>query len=170
MLFRSKTRDLKYKTVLPKNVSPGTYTIQVKAELENGKQVFATRTFTVVEPLQVRLSGEPEPVAIVGNTKYTLLLDIFTAVPVHTKTEAEITKFPAGWILEDKRQRGVEIDGEDKHKIAKFRVRIPSTTAGGTYPIEMKVTYGERTWVVSHTVRVIRADTPTPAPNTSSSN
>lgn len=165
-----KTRDLKYKTLLPKNVSPGTYTIQVRAELENGKQVFATRTFTVVEPLQVRLTGEPEPVAIVGNTKYNLLLDIYTAVPVHTKTEAEITKFPAGWILDDKRQRGVEIDGEDKHKIAKFRVRIPSTTAGGAYSFEMKVTYGDRTWVVSHTVRVLRADTPTPAPNTPPSN
>ncbi len=161
-----KTRDLKYRTVLPKNISPGTYTVQVRAELENGKQVFATRTFTVVEPLQVRLTGEPEPVAIVGNTKYNLLLDVYTAIPFHTKTQVEITKFPSGWILDDKRQRGVEIDGEDKHKIAKFRVRIPSTTAGGAYPIEIKLTYGERTWTVNHTVRVLRADTPTPPPST----
>jgi hypothetical protein len=160
----TKTRDYKYKTLLPKTLSPGTYTLAVRADLENGKSVYATRTFSVVEPLQVRLTGEPQPVALVGNTKYTLLLDIFTAVPFHTKTEVEITKFPAGWVLEDKRQRGVEVDGEDKRKIAKFRVRIPSTTAAGSYDVEMKVNYGGRTWVATHTVRVLRADIPSSAP------
>ncbi len=160
----TKARDLKYKTRLPEKLSPGTYTIAVTADLDNGKQVYTTRTFTVVEPLQVRMYGDPDPVAIIGTTKYDIVIDITSAVPSHMKAEAEITNLPSGWILEKKR-RGVEIDGEDKRRLFRFRCKLPSTTAAGSYPIEATVTYKERTWSLRYIAKVVRTDIPTTPPS-----
>lgn len=162
----TKARDLKYKTRLPEKLSPGTYTIAVTVDLENGKQVYSTRTFTVVEPLQVRIFGDPDPVAIIGTTKYDAVLDITSAVPSYLKAEAEIMVMPSGWTLEGKKRRGVEVIGEDRRKLFRFRFKLPSTTAAGNYPIEAMLTYKERTWTVRYVARVVRTDAPTITPPT----
>ncbi len=159
----TKARDLKYKTRLPDKLSPGTYTIAVTVDLENGKQVYSTRTFTVVEPLQVRIFGDPDPVAIIGTTRYDAVIDITSAIPRHMKADAEITSMPSGWTI-DKKRRSVEVDGEDKRGLFHFRFKLPSTTAAGNYPIEATVTYKERTWMVRYVAKVVRTDAPAPPP------
>lgn len=160
----SKARDLKYKTRLPEKLAPGTYTVAVTVDLENGKQIYTTRTFTVIEPLQVRIFGDPDPVAIVGTTKYDAVIDITSAVPNYMKAEAEITVMPSGWTLDGKKRRGVEVVGEDKRRLFRFRFKLPSTTAAGSYPIEATVTYKERTWTVRYIAKVVRTDAPAPTP------
>ena len=155
-----KTLKLKYKTALPADLSVGSYTLSVTAEMAGGRQVQSSVTFAVVEPLQVQMSCVPDPVAIVGPTKCSVLVDVFSAVPNGTKCELELSKLPAGWILEGKPKRGLEIDREDARNIARFNFKLPATTPAGDYPLDATVTWRGRVWKTHTVAHVLRGDTP----------
>lgn len=154
-----KTIKLKYTTVLPPTISVGSYALQVVAELGNGKQVHSAITFAVVEPLQVQMSSDPQPVAMVGQTKLSVKVDVYSAVPNGMGGTVELTKIPQGWEIKSAK-RGFSIDREDGNRAIFFDFKIPSTTPAGDYDFEAAVTWNKRTWKVQHTVHVTRADTP----------
>jgi hypothetical protein len=155
-----KTWRRGYKTALPDNLAPGTYALTVTAETEDGKQVFAEGAFTVVEPLQVQMNAVPTPVAIIGQTKLGIDVDIFSAFPDGTRGDVELRDVPAGWELKGKLRRGWSVDRADARKVVRFNFLLPSTTPAGDYPIEAIVYWHERTWRVKQTVKVIRTDAP----------
>ena len=130
-----KTQKFKYKTVLPNDLAVGSYTLLVTAELGEGRQAQSSTTFTVVEPLQAQMSSSPEPV-VVGNTptKFTVEVDVFSAVPNGMKCDVELTNIPAGWELEGGKKRGLEIDREDARHALKFNFKLAVYRGGGNLP------------------------------------
>ena len=56
-----KRSKLAYKTLLPADLPPGAYTLTVTAELDSGKQVMSSASFSVVEPLSRRSPPSPIP-------------------------------------------------------------------------------------------------------------
>lgn len=155
-----KTLRLKYKTVLPPDLTPGSYSLTVLVEMEGGKQIQSSRTFTVVEPIQAQMSAEPEPVAIVGQTKLMAVIDVFSAVPRGTTYDIELTTVPQGWEVDGGRKRKTSVDREDGHKKTRFTLKLPSTTPAGDYPLEATVTWRGRVWKLKHIAQVVRTDAP----------
>lgn len=162
-----KTLKLKYDTVLPPDLAPGSYTLLVTVDLEDGKQVQSAATFTVVEPLQAQISSDPQPVEIVGQTKLQLNVDVYSAVPNHFRGDVEIISMPAGWELEGGKKRSVGIDREDARRVTRYNFKLPSTTQAGDYPFDVNVSWRGRVWNLKHTVHVTRTEAPSasaPAP------
>jgi hypothetical protein len=155
-----KTLKLKYDTMLPPDLVVGSYTLLVTAETMDGKQVQSAATFTVVEPLQVQMASAPEPVEIVGNTKLQVNVDIYSAVPDHTRGDVELTTLPAGWQVKGGRKRGFYIDREDSRTVTQFELSLPSNTPAGEYPLEAVVTWNGRKWQARNVAHVTRAETP----------
>lgn len=145
-----------YKTMLPSDLALGSYTMVVTAEMENGKQVESVASFTVVEPLQVQMSSDPDPVAVQKSATLTVNVDVFSAVPDHMHGEVELTTVPAGWELQGNKKRHVDIDREDARKVTHFEFRLPSNTTAGDYPVEAVVRWHGREWRAKHVARVIR--------------
>ena len=157
-ILAMKRSKLTYKTVIPPTLTPGTYALTVIVELEGGRRLQSAMAFTVVEPLQTQMSAEPEPVAIVGNTRLSVNVDVFSFVPRGTAYDVELTTFPAGWELEGGRKRKTDIDREDGRRVTKFTLKLPSTTPAGDYPVEATVTWRGRVWKLKHVVQVVRTD------------
>ena len=158
-----KTWKRTYKTVLPPTLAPGSYALTVTAETESGEQALAEAAFTIVEPLQVQIGNSPEPVAIVGQTKLAVDVDIFSAVADGTRGDVELVTVPAGWELKGGKKRGWQIDRQDARRISRFNFLLPSTTPAGDYPVEAMVTWHGRAWHVKKTVKVIRTDAQKPS-------
>ena len=156
------SRKLTYRTVLPAGAVPGAYTLVARAMMPDAKQVESTVSFSVVEPLQVQISSDPQPVAIIGSTRLGVDVDVVSAVPNHFSGDAEITSMPAGWELEGPRKRRVDIDREDGRKVTRFAFKLPSTTPAGDYPVQVLLTWHGRQWPLKQTVQVIRTDAPKP--------
>ncbi len=162
-----KTLRLKYRTPLPPTLPTGSYTLVVTGEMENGKQVQATSTFMVVEPLQAQMASSPQPVAIIGQTKLTVSVDVLSAVPDHLRADVELTSVPAGWLLDGGKKRSLYIDREDGRRAMRYTLKLPSTTPAGDYPLEATVSWRGRVWKTHTVARVIRTDSPktdTPKP------
>ncbi len=158
-----KTWKRGYKTVLPSDLPPGSYALTVTATTADGEQALGEAAFTVVEPLQVQMGSTPAPVAIVGQTKLTVDVDIFSAVADGTRGDVELVNIPAGWELKGSKKRGWSVDRQDARRVSRFNFLLPSTTPAGEYPIEATVTWHGRTWRVKQTVKVVRTDAQTPA-------
>jgi hypothetical protein len=154
----SKRLKLGYKTMLPKSVTPGSYTLSVTADLGPNKQVQSTATFTVVEPIQPQISSEPNPLVIVGTTKLELLVDVYSAVPDHFRGELELTNIPQGWELEGNRRRTLVVVGEDARSITRVRFKLPSSTLAGDYPIDAQINWYDRVWKLHTVVHVERSE------------
>ncbi len=161
-----KRAKMQYKTVLPDNLALGSYVLQVAAETEDGKRVESSASFAVVEPLQVQIAVDPNPVAILGPTKLDVKVDVLSAVPDHWRGDIELVNVPAGWESKNGKKHSLLIEREDGHAVSHFNVILPSNTAAGSYPIEATVTWKGRVWKLRTTVTVIRTDSPvkTPAP------
>lgn len=155
-----KTWKRGYKTVLPTSLAPGSYALTVTAETEDGKQAMAEAAFTVVEPLQVQMNAVPTPVAIIGQTKLAVDVEVWSAAPGGTRGDVELRDIPAGWELKGKPKRGWDVDRSDARKVVRYNFLLPSTTPAGEYPLEAVVSWHGRTWRVKQTVRVIRTDAP----------
>lgn len=154
-----KSLKLKYKTPLPTNLPTGTYALNCTVEFEDGKQVISSATFSIVEPLQVQMYGQPDPVAIVEKTRYTAVVDVYSAVPRGTGFDVELTAIPVGWELEGNKKRKGQVDREDAKTGVRFVFRVPNTTLAGEYPIEATVTRQSRTWKTGFRAKVVRATT-----------
>lgn len=149
-----KSIRLKYKSVLPQNVIPGSYALTVTAELADGRQTQSTATVTVVEPIQPQLSTDPDPVTVVGTTKLDLVVSIYSAVPDHFRGELELTKFPDTWQLDGAKRRSVVVYGKDKSAATHLIFKLPASTAAGDYPVEARITWYGRTWDLRRIVHV----------------
>jgi hypothetical protein len=155
-----KRNKMQYKTILPENLALGSYVLQVAVETEDGKRVESSASFSVVEPLQVQISSEPNPVAILGPTKLDVKVDILSAVPDHWRGDVELVNVPAGWESKNGKKHSVLIQKEDGKTISHFNMVLPSNTPAGTYPIEATVTWKSRVWKLRTNVTVIRTDSP----------
>jgi hypothetical protein len=154
----SRRLKLGYKTVLPQGLTIGSYTLSVTVDLADGKQVQSTVTFSVVEPIQVQISSEPNPVVIVGTTKLELLVDIYSAVPDHFRGELELTSFPSSWQLEGERRRTVVVVGEDRKSISPVRFKLPAATVAGDFPVEGQINWHDRVWKLRTVVHIQRPE------------
>ncbi|HLK61391.1 MAG TPA: hypothetical protein VKU00_32880 [Chthonomonadaceae bacterium] len=157
-----KRTKLTYKTQIPDNLPLGSYMLNVTVETEGGKQVQASAAFAVVEPVQVQMSATPQPVAIVGPTRLTVEVNVFSAVPDHLRGDAELTLIPAGWEVEGGAKHGVFVAHEDRTGVARFILKIPSNTPAGSFPIEATVTWHGKSWKTRYVARTIRTDAPMP--------
>jgi hypothetical protein len=149
-----KTLKLKYHTDLPADLANGTYALQVVVTLKNGRQVTATGTFRVVEPLQAQVSSNPDPVVIVGPTRVDLIIDVLSEVPDGFKGVGTIVTKPDGWEVQGESTKSIEIGHKHARGVARFRLRLPSNTPAGDYHMETTVTWHGRTWKLPHTVHV----------------
>ncbi|MCS6775934.1 MAG: hypothetical protein NZ557_05280 [Chthonomonadaceae bacterium] len=162
-----KARKLSYKTVLPADLPVGAYTLQVVAELPDGRQVQSSTSFQVVEPLQVQIAADPNPVTVVGTTPLSVYVDVYSAVMGGIRGEVELTDFPGGWELEKNiRRKPCVTTAQDRKTSTRFKVTLPSSTPAGEYPIGATVTYRGRAWRVKTVVRVERTDAPAASPKT----
>jgi hypothetical protein len=159
-----KRSKLAYKTVLPDNLALGSYVLTVSVETDDGKRVESAAAFAVVEPIQVQMSSDPQPLAILGPTKLQALVDVQSAVPDHFRGDVELVTYPAGWEVTNGKKHSLLVDKKNGHEICKFEMKLPSNTAAGSYPMEATVTWKGRTWHTHTTVTVIRTDAPVAPP------
>jgi hypothetical protein len=157
-------RKLTYKTVIPPTLTPGSYTLTVTANMPEGKQVQSTVSFKVVEPLQVQISSDPQPLAIVGPTKLAVLVDIFSQVPNGMRCDVSVDTAPPTWVLDGASKRRTSVDRKGGHTVVKLNFKVPSNTAAGDYPVAVTVRYKGREWPLKQTVTAIRTDAPVQTP------
>ena len=159
-----KKEKLTYQTVLPDNLSVGSYLLSVTVDLDGGRTIQSAAAFTVVEALQVQMSSDPQPVVVSGQTKLAVNVDVTSAVPDHFRGDVELNVVPAGWLLDGAKKRSLLIDREDAGRIARFNLKLPSTTPAGDYTVEATVSWHGQTWHARQVVKVIRTDAPAAAP------
>lgn len=154
-----------YKTVLPTDLAVGSYTLTATAETADGKQIQSTAAFSVVEPLQVQMTIDPDPILIVGPTRFEIAISVFSAAPFTVKGDIEFTKIPAGFELEDKRPRiPITADKENSKATRRIGVKIPSTIPAGDYTFEANVRWNKRVWKVRQVAHLTRPEPKTPDP------
>lgn len=154
-----KRDKLTYKTLLPPDLPIGSYTLTVTAELDNGKQVQSSASFSVVEPLQPQIVTVPDPVTVVGPTTFAVSIDVYNATPGEMNCNLEITTVPAGWELENKRTKlPLTIEKQDGRGARQFVFKLPSTTPAGDYPIDATVTWHKRVWKLRTVAHVLRPE------------
>ncbi len=152
-----------YKTVLPADLSVGSYTLTATAETADGKQIQSTAAFSVVEPLQVQLTIDPDPILILGPTRFDLVISVFSAAPFTVKGDIEFTTVPPGFELEDKRPRiPITADKENSKATRRIGVKIPSTIPAGDYTFEANVRWNKRIWKVRQVAHLTRPEPKTP--------
>ena len=147
-----------YKTVLPENLAPGSYTLTVITELAGNRQATASAAFTVVEPIQAQMFSDPDPVAVVGPTTFDVGVSVYSAVPDHARTEVTLVTVPTGWQLQGAAKHSLTVEKEDGTAETRFTFHLPSTTPTGDYPLEATVKWNNRVWHVKHTAHVTRPD------------
>ncbi|CCW36486.1 hypothetical protein CWRG_01378 [Chthonomonas calidirosea] len=160
-----KTVKFGYKTILPKDLPLGNYTLQVTATLDDGRQVSASASFTVVEPIEAHLQPYPDPLYISGTTRLDLRVVITSAVPDHFRGRLEILQYPKAWQLEGKPERSVVVYGEDATGTSHVYFNLPADTKPGDYPIEARIIWFDKTWPLHCTVHVVGNEALTPPPN-----
>ena len=154
-----KRSKLMYKTVLPADLPPGAYTLTVAADLDNGKQVTSSASFSVVEPLQPQIATLPDPVTVVGPTTFAVAIDVYNATPGQMNCDVELLTVPPGWELDYKRKKlPLTIDKEDGRGARQFVFKLPSTTPAGDYPIDATVTWHQRVWKLRTVAHVLRPE------------
>ncbi len=155
---------LGYFTLLPEQLPTGTYTVNVVATLYDGRQVSASTTFNVVEPIHAQFIPTPNPLIVVGNTKLTVGLRITNFIPDHFRGILQLTTIPAGWILNGLQQRSVAVYGKGATDTIPLKFEVPASTQPGDYNIDGKIVWFSRTWDLHCVVHV--ASNQSPASNT----
>jgi hypothetical protein len=157
-----KTLKRKYSSTLPETAVPGFYQITAKAELENGKTVLSTASFSVVEPFTLQIATDPDPVNVVGPTLVKIFIDIKSAIPNITRGDVQI-EVPAGWEVKGRSKKEFFVNREDTGVRAPFYVTLPSSTQTGDYIVNATVTWRGKSWKVHRTLKVTHAAEATPA-------
>jgi len=161
-----KTLKRKYSSAIPENAIPGFYQVTASAELENGKTVQSTTSFSIVDPYKLQIVPEPDPVNVLGPTVVKLFVEIFSAVPGYARGDVEI-EVPAGWEVKGKKRKDFYVGREDSSIRAPFYVTLPSNTPAGEYVVNATVYWKKLTWKTHYTVKVNRSTPPevTPKPD-----
>lgn len=159
-----KKLKLAYETLLPADLPPGTYTLQVTVDLDNGKQIQSSTSFSVVEPLQPQMSTQPDPVTIVGPTMFTVVVDVYNANPGQMNCDVELLTIPPSWELVDNKRTKLPltVEKEDGHASRQFVFKLPSTTPAGDYPLDATVTWHKRVWKLHTVAHVLRPEAVVP--------
>ncbi len=147
--------DLGYKTLIAPSLSLGTYALKAVVTLQNGQQVSANASFTVVSPIHAGLDPEPNPLVIVGNTKLTLRVVISSAVPDHFRGMLTLLHYPAGWKLDGNAARSVVVYGEDHTSVSRVVFHLPASTQPGDYPIDARIDWFGQTWNLHTVVHIV---------------
>ncbi len=147
---------LGYKTLIPPTLPVGSYSLGVTVKLASGKQVAASASFSVVEPIHPQMSSSPDPLVIVGTTNLDVRVTIFSAVPDHFRGDLELTKYPSSWVLDGGRVRSVVVYGKNNTSVSHVRFRLPASTQPGDYPIEGRITWMSRTWDLKTVVHIVQ--------------
>ena len=154
---------LPYKTILPPDLVPGAYTLDVTAELPDGRKVESAASFTVVEAIRAQMASHPDPILVVGTTKLDLQITINSAVPDHFRGQLELTRYPAAWQLQGKPLRSVVVYGEDKTAITHVYFELPANTQAGDYPVEGRILWYGKTWNLKSIIHVSGNEAAMPA-------
>lgn len=158
-----KTAKLRYASPIPETAVPGYYQLTARAELEQGKTVTSTASFSIAEPIQTRLEVEPESLTVLGPTKARIVVVIESAIPGYGKGATELT-LPAGWEVKGGPRRTWGIDRQDTAYRQVFALTLPSATQSGEYVVNATVTWRNHSWKCRKTVRVDRAPSMDVAP------
>lgn len=154
-----KTLKRGYRSVLPDTAIPGFYQITVTAELDNGKTVQSTASFSVVEAFNLAINPEPDPINVVGPTAVKLFVEIASAVPGFARGDVEI-EVPAGWEVKGKKRKDFYIGREDSTGRFPFYVTLPSNTQSGDYIVNATVYWKNKTWKAHRTIHINHASAP----------
>jgi hypothetical protein len=158
-----KTLKRKYSSKLPDGAVPGFYQVTGSAELENGKTVQSTASFSVVDPYKLQIVPEPDPVNVLGPTVVKFFVEIFSAVPGSAHGDVEI-EVPAGWEVKGKTRKAFYVQREDSAIREPFYVTLPSNTPAGDYTVNATVYWQKKSWKTRYTVKVNRSTAPEVAP------
>lgn len=154
-LMGLKSLRLPYSSVLPESTVPGFYQLTVEAQLENGRSVVSTASFSVVEPFSIQILVQPEPISILGRTQITVKVEIQSAVPNYAQGEVEL-EVPANWEIHRGPKRRFYAEREDGVTRPSYTVTLPSTTQAGNYILHATVTWRGKSWKAHRTVTVNR--------------
>ena len=158
-LAGQKSLNLKYSSVLPDSTVYGAYQLSCLAELEGGGTAAATASFTVVEPFVISMPNEPESVSSGIVERIRVPIEITSALSRYEKAHISID-VPAGWSVDGRDQKRFDVAREDSTFRVSFFVNPPAGVNPGTYKFSSTVTYADRTWTASRTLKVTR---PSPA-------
>jgi hypothetical protein len=158
-----KTLKRKYSSTLPETAVPGFYQLTATAQLENGRTVSSTISFSVVEPFSLQMSVEPDPINVLGPTQVKAFVDITSAVPGMAKGSVEL-QAPAGWEIKGRSKKEFLIQHEDSTGRSVFYLTLPSTTQAGDYIFNAAISWHGKTWKAHTTVHVNRAAETTETP------
>lgn len=164
-----KNLRLRYTTPLPETAIPGFYQLTGQAEMDDGRTVVATGSFSIVEPLSVQMSTEPEGITVMGPTQFKAFVTINSAVPGYCKGPVEL-QVPAGWEVKGRSKKDFVVERQDGQTRAMYYVTAPSSTPAGEYTLYATVSWRDKTYKVRKSITVGRLAGPseTPAPSTKS--
>lgn len=152
-----KPLRVKYNTVIPDTAPPGFYQLTVTAELDGGRSVVATKSFSVVEPFTVSLRSEPDVVKMAGDqNKCKAVVEVESAIRGYERGDVELD-VPVGWVVEGRKKRGFNVLREDSLIRNVFTLGLPANTAAGDYVVNATVTWKGRSWKAQKTIHVERA-------------
>lgn len=151
-----KIGKLHYKTDLPSTAVPGFYQLTALAQLDSGRVVASTASFSVVEPFTLQIATSPELINVLGPTPVKIFVDVNCAAPGYTRADVEI-ETPAGWEVKGKKRKSFDVAKEDSTARAPFYLTLPSTTQAGEYIVHATVYWKGRTWKTHRTIKVSAA-------------
>ncbi|MEP6755544.1 MAG: hypothetical protein ABJA67_08595 [Chthonomonadales bacterium] len=145
----------KFNSPLSPTAVPGYYQMTVVAQLENGKTVSSTASFSVVEPFTLQMSTDPEIINVLGPVPIKVFVEITSAAPGSAKGDVEI-ELPAAWDLKGRKRKEFTVPREDSTIKVPFYVTLPSTTAAGDYTINATIYWKGKSWKVRKNVKISR--------------
>ena len=158
-----KSLKVKYNSPLSASAVPGYYQMSVTVQLENGKTVSSTASFSIAEPFNLGMSTDPEVINVLGPTTIKVNVEIFSAVSGYARGEVEFEGPPA-WEVKGKKKREFYVAREDTMVKSPFFIILPSSTAAGDYNIGATISWHGKTWKVHKNIKVSRStDAPPPA-------
>ena len=159
-----KSLKLKYSSPLPTNTVPGFYQFTATAQLDSGKVAIGTVSFSVVEPFNIQIIPEPDPINIntVGGTQLKAYVEIYSAVPHYASGNVEM-EVPSGWIIKGRTKKEFSVEREDATGRFPFYILIPNAAQPGDYMLNATITWQKRTWKVHRSVHVVGTTSDIPA-------
>ncbi len=157
-----KSGKVKYNSPLSATSVPGYYQMTVTVQLENGKTVSSTASFSIVEPFNLQISTDPEIINVLGPTQVKAIVEIFSAVPGYARGEVEI-EAPAAWEVKGRKKKEFYVAREDSTVKSPFFMTLPSATAAGDYVLNATISYRGKTWKVHKNIHVSRSTDAPPA-------
>ena len=150
-----KSLKQKFNSPLSATAVPGYYQMTVTAQLENGKTVSSTASFSVVEPFTLQINTDPDIINVLGPVPIKVFVEIFSAAPGAAVGDVEI-ELPAAWDLKGRKRKDFNVPREDSMIKVPFYVTLPSTTVAGDYTVNATIYWKGKSWKVRKNVKINR--------------